>query len=259
MLKRPLIYFAIALLVAFLVAAFFSISYLVNKLEERNASHLLLRKADVSITIVEGKRREEIAAELERLNICTATAFLAATTDDEGYLFPDTYRFFPGTSAPDVVTTLKKNFDRRTADLSLTPQAVILASIVEREAQNDDERAIIAGVYTNRLNKGMRLEADPTVQYAKDTLNFNKSGHATTFSFWGTITRADYSSVQSTYNTYSIDGLPPGPIANPGLPSLKAALSPAQHQYYFFFHRNGQLYLSKTLAEQQSKLQSIAR
>lgn len=242
---------------ALLVAGFFSIRYLQQRLEEREAGAVIKQKTDISITIVEGKRREEIAALLQEMGICSAESFLAATVNEEGTLFPDTYRFFPDTSVDDVVTTLQANYTKRTAGLTLSPEDITLASIVEREAQNDAERATIAGVYQNRLDIGMKLDADPTVQYAKDTLEYVAAGQPLTFSFWDPILRADYQGVVSPYNTYRTPGLPPGPIANPGLQSLKAALAPEDHSYFYFFHRNGEIILSKTLAEQEAKLRSI--
>lgn len=225
--------------------------YLRNALTERNQAVQEQKREDISVTIVEGKRREEIAAILESAGICTAEAFLAATTSLEGKLFPDTYRFFPNTPVSEVVEVFTTTFAKRTRDLAPTTDDIILASIIEREARNDIERATISGVYTNRLKIGMKLDADPTVQYAKDSL---EAKQVRNFTYWGTITRADYKGVISAYNTYLSAGLPPGPIANPGVKSIEAAQNPAEHDYFYFAHRNGTLLLSKTLAEHESKL-----
>lgn len=225
--------------------------YLRNELNERNQAIKEQKREDVSVTIVEGKRREEIAASMESAGICTADAFLAASTSLEGKLFPDTYRFFPNTPASEVVATLTSTFAKRTRELAPTDEDIILASIVEREARNDTERATIAGVYANRLKLGMKLDADPTVQYARDTIDAKQVRN---FTYWGTITRADYKGVISTYNTYLNPGLPPGPIANPGVKSIQAAQNPAEHNFLYFAHRDGTLLLSKTLAEHESKL-----
>jgi UPF0755 protein len=217
--------------------------------KQREEAALNLKKEDVSLTIVEGKRREEVAELLEKKNICTAAEFLVASQGKEGYLFPDTYRFFPNTPATEVVKALVDNFSKK-VEPTPTSEQLILASIVEREARNNSERAAIAGVYSNRLRIGMKLDADPTTQYAKDTLAYLPGQ---SFSFWGSITQADYRNVISNYNTYLKAGLPPGPIANPGVESIKAAMSPAEHDYLYFLHKGNELLFSKTLAEHVSK------
>jgi UPF0755 protein len=213
----------------------------------------LLQKKDVSVTIIEGKRREEIAAIMGKAGICSVPDFLAASAGKEGQLFPDTYRFFPGTPASDVVATLIQNYRDRTSDLEPSTNDLILASIVEREALNNAQRPVIAGVYANRLRLGMRLEADPTVQYAKDSNAVASGTPVAQYKFWSPITQDDYHGVNSLYNTYANDGLPPAPIANPGRASIIAAMNPAKHNYLFFINKNGQLLLSKTLSEHQGK------
>lgn len=207
-----------------------------------------LRKPDVQITVVEGRRREEIAQQLARAGICSYDDFLAASAGKEGMLFPDTYRFFPATPAANVVATMYDTYLARTADLQPTAAQLVLASIVEREAERDADRATIAGVYQNRLDIGMSLQADPTVQYAKDSNSASAS-----LDYWQPITQSDYRAVQSPYNTYLHVGLPPGPICNPGLRSIEAAMRPARHNYYFIYYKDGQLLLSKTLQEHESK------
>lgn len=220
-----------------------------------------LQKQDIQVTIVEGKRWEEVALQLEAAGITTFAAFQTALAgkDLEGTLFPDTYRFFPNTPAADVIRRLTDTYATRLNGIVPTRSQLILASIVEREAQNDGERATIAGVYQNRLDIGMALEADPTVQYAKDSNRFAAAGQPKDFSFWGPITRDDYRGVPSAYNLYLNRGLPPGPICNPGIKSIQAAVAPADHAYLYFFHRDGQLVLSKTLAEHEGKFRSIRR
>ena len=150
----------------------------------------------------------------------------------EGYLFPNTYLFFDGdspTSVLDNVVSEYKNFWRdafrdRARELNMTEHEVVtLASIIEGEAVYDNERPIISGVYHNRLNRGMRLQADPTIQYIiedgpRRLLNRDLK-------------------IDSPYNTYKYKGLPPGPINSPGAESLKAALYPAENEYLFFVAR----------------------
>lgn len=135
---------------------------------------------------------------------------------------------------------MRETFDQKTKKLRITPETVILASIVERESLGDEDRSQIAGVYANRIRQGIRLEADPTIQYARGS--------------WVAITKDHYKSVISPYNTYLNDGWPPGPICSPGLKSLEAAAAPAKHDYLYFFHAKGQTYFSKTYAEHAAKV-----
>lgn len=148
----------------------------------------------------------------------------------EGYLLPDTYEFPYRCDEEIVLKRFVDEFQARvlplwekkkaTSYLKTLHEVVVLASLVEREAQVDRERGVIAGVYINRLRKGMRLECDATVQFA-----LGKSKPLLTF--------ADLK-VESPYNTYRNEGLPPGPIANPGLRSLEAAMSPTPSQYLYY-------------------------
>ncbi len=157
----------------------------------------------------------------------------------EGYLFPDTYEFPAQNKPEDVVNLMLKDFGQRlTPDLrqaiagqGLTiHQAVTLASIVEREAQVPAEQPIIASVFENRMKIGMPLQADPTVQFA---LSQDPKSVAQ-FGLWkGDLTYDDLA-VDSPYNTYAHTGLPPGPIANPGLGALQAVAHPAQTNYLYF-------------------------
>jgi UPF0755 protein len=153
-------------------------------------------------------------------------------TDLEGFLFPDTYVVTRSTSAAQIVDRMTTNFrehftpelQRRAAALGLTTrQAVTLASIVQKESAIRAEGPLIAGVYWNRLRRGMRLQADPTVIYA---LKRDRRWR-------GTLLRSDYD-YESPYNTYLNAGLPPGPIANPGSDALRAAVSPAKTSYLYF-------------------------
>ncbi len=152
--------------------------------------------------------------------------------DLEGFLFPDTYRMTRSTSARRAVEGMVAQFRlhftpgmrERARILGLTPrQAVTLASIVQKETGLVREAAVVAGVYLNRLDHGMRLQADPTVAYA-----LKRNG-----AWNGSLRRSDYA-YESPYNTYLYDGLPPGPICNPGLAALAAAVTPARTDYFYF-------------------------
>lgn len=147
----------------------------------------------------------------------------------EGYLFPDTYVFAPGTSAREAVTEMvnrferewKPEYDAQAAALGHSRHEIVtMASIVEKEARVPAERPIIAAVYYNRLKDGMLLQADPTIQYAL--------GRHTERVLYRDLT------IDSPYNTYLHAGLPPGPIASPGGASLRAALAPANVPYLYF-------------------------
>jgi len=166
----------------------------------------------------------------------------------EGFLFPATYRFRAGSSEEEIVDMMLKRFaeaftpelEKRAQELGFTVREVVtLASLVEREAKLDEERPLIAAVFLNRLHRGMRLESCATVLYA---LGEQKE-------------RLSYKDLQvdSPYNTYLHDGLPPGPIANPGLASIKAVLYPADVDYLYFVSRgDGSHYFSHTLEEHET-------
>jgi peptidoglycan lytic transglycosylase G len=151
------------------------------------------------------------------------------TSTLEGYLFPDTYSFPDGTPARSAVEAMVRRFEQvwrpewttRAAELGRSRHEIVtLASIVEKEARLDAERAVIAAVYTNRLHQGMALQADPTVQYAR--------GEHTERVLYRDL------EINSPYNTYKRAGLPPGPIASPGRASLEASLYPANVPYRYF-------------------------
>lgn len=196
------------------------------------------------ITIIEGLRREEIANLLEKNNIAAMQDFLRESEGKEGYLFPDTYRIAVDATAKDIVKIMTDNFQTRTQGLEVDIDDLILASIIEREAKHDEDRPKIAGVYLNRLSKKMKLEADPTVQYGKGS--------------WEPISVSDYTNIKSPYNTYLNKGLPPAPICNPGLDSIKAAVNPEKNDYYYFVSMSdGTTLYAKTLEEHNQNKQQL--
>lgn len=214
--------------------------------------------AEQQVTIPEGKRLEEVAEIVaEQTNIASADvlslaqtgwssttlpqqySFLAqvpVTGSLEGFLFPDTYRLPIDATATDLVDRMLENFDVKvtpelreafsTHGLTLV-EGITLASIVEREAVLDAERPVIAGVFHNRLRDGWPMASCPTVQYA---LGYQPDEE----SWWKRFLTFDDLEVVSTYNTYQNLGLPPGPIASPGLDAIAAAAQPAETQFYFF-------------------------
>lgn len=175
----------------------------------------------------------------------------------EGYLFPDTYKLTPGTSPSRIAAVMVQNFRDKFGDqlafistgLPLH-ETVILASIVETEARLPDERPVIAGVYLNRIRNGMLLGADPTVIY----------GLKLDGTWDGNIRRDDLVNNDSPYNTYRKRGLPPGPIANPGLASLEASARPAATDYLYFVSRNdGSHVFARSLSEHNRNVQEFQR
>ena len=235
------------------------------------------RGDELTLTVPEGRRLEEVAAIVAQQTPISATTFFSLTRNAqawaaqypflaelppgaslEGYLFPDTYRLPGDVTASDLVARMLANLDRRVTPVMRDKlatqkrtlfQAVTLASIVEREAAVAGERPTIASVYMNRLKTGMALDADPTVQYGMAT-NRNQPP------WWPQLTQEDYRAVKSPYNTYLNPGLPPGPIANPGLSSIQAAIEPEQTNFYFFrasCKRDGTHMFSKTLEEHAAK------
>jgi UPF0755 protein len=215
-----------------------------------------------TITIREGLDRFAIAKLFAAEGLGTEEQWDAATDDAdlirdiapeaeslEGYLFPDTYKFNPGTPAPTIVKAMVANFRKHWGNeialitTGLTAhETVTLASIVETEAQLPQERPVVASVYINRVRKRMLLGADPTVIYALKLADR-----------WdGNIRKADLQ-IDSPYNTYRKPGLPPGPIANPGLASLRAAAAPATTPYLYFVARNDGSHVFSTSNEEHNR------
>jgi len=196
------------------------------------------------------------AAEFERAakNASLIADLDSEATDLEGYLFPETYALPRGTSATELVTQMVGLFKRLYAEPLRaeaaaagfsTRQIVTLASLVEKETARGEERPLVAAVYRNRLKVGMGMQADPTVIFA-----LQRAGR-----YDGNLSREDLQ-FDSHYNTYRYPGLPPGPIASPGLASLEAAIRPAAVSHLYFVSRNdGSHVFADTLAEHNRNVQ----
>lgn len=233
----------------------------------------MLAKGEVAyreITIPEGLTIDEIAKLLEEKNLAVAAAFSAAAKDylpydyiqpspianykPEGFLFPDTYRIPRGMKEKDLLQTMTFQFDSlftpvmrvRAQEMGLSVKdMVILASLIEKEARYADERPIIARVFMNRLKAGMPLQSCATIQYI---LGYPKPE----------LTIKD-TEIPSPYNTYQNMGLPPGPIANPGMASIQAALFPADTDYlYFVADKTGKHHFSKTYDEHLANIEKVS-
>src|SRR3989449_8824508 len=212
---------------------------------------VLLREGDTVAELGRALDRERILPYADFARAASDPVFLRVHAIEgssvEGYLFPDTYQFVRGMTAEQIVGRMVQRMEQkltpemraRATERGLTVHALLtLASIVEREAVAPEERRLIAAVFDNRLRRGMPLQADPTVQYAvgKDRR---------------TLTRADLA-VDHPYNTYPRPGLPPGPIAKPGLGSLSAGLDPAPGKYLFLLKKDDQHHQFSTTIEEHN-------
>lgn len=231
-----------------------------------------LRRGDVytvAVTIPEGSNIFDVASRLQAAGLVSKSAFLQAARQDrtiiqdldrtapslEGYLFPDTYHFQPHTTPEEMMLTMVHRFRQVAQQLGMTAdyhQIVTLASLVEKETPQDNERPLVASVFENRLDKKMPLMTDPSVIYAALL-----DGR-----YRGTIYQSDLDA-SSSYNTYKHAGLPPGPICNPGLKSLMAAMHPAQTDYLYFVAASadpsGQSRFSSTLQEHARDVEAYRR
>ncbi|MBI5642318.1 MAG: endolytic transglycosylase MltG [Deltaproteobacteria bacterium] len=210
------------------------------------------------ITIPEGYNIKDVAAVLKEAGLATERDFIEKATDKrfvaslgmegatlEGYLFPDTYEFTRGMGTDEIITRMVEKFKSiyfpEFNDLArkkgLTMKKVLtIASIIEKETGSADERELISAVFHNRLKKGIKLQSDPTVIY--DIQGFD-----------GNLTKK-HLLTRTPYNTYVVYGLPPGPIANPGKASIRAALYPADEEYLYFVSRNdGTHFFSRNLKD----------
>ncbi|MFA5935855.1 MAG: endolytic transglycosylase MltG [Patescibacteria group bacterium] len=216
-------------------------------------------RAEATITVVEGRTIADLMEELSKMGATVALGDFAAdryrvdhpVLNDipangtlEGYLFPDTYRVWKDQLPVSLIEKQLVEFDDQTNGFREEAEkqgrsfydVMILASIVEKEARHDEDRPIVAGIFLNRIKGGMRLQSDATLNYVI------RSGRSR-------LTNEDLQN-PSPYNTYMHDGLPPGPIGNPGLESIKAALNPAKTEYYFFLTDDkGKTYYARNLEE----------
>ena len=217
------------------------------------------------VTIPEGYRITEIARLLHSEGLADQEVFIRQTQDEnlirslgisadnlEGYLFPETYHFSKFTPEKKIVQKMVDTFREQVLKPQLLMSAkksslswheiITLASLIEKETGLDSERKIISSVFHNRLRKNMRLQTDPTVIYAMEK-------------FDGNIRKRDLK-IDSPYNTYRHKGLPPGPIANPGLKSIEAAISPIESDHLYFVSRqDGSHHFSSTLIEHNRAVQ----
>lgn len=232
------------------------------------------------VTFPEGSTRFDMAQKLQDAQVCSKAAFLATTEDAsllrelgvqgdslEGYLFPATYAWPKNSDAREIARRMKREFDKRTAELLAAPvpdnappgwdarARLVLASVVEKEAQAPDERAHIAGVLLRRLTSAdfpsRLLQSDPTAAYpCLRAREMGGTAPAPCAGYAGIITPALLHDASNVYSTYTHAGLPPGPICNPGLPALRAAVAPyATEDMYFVAKGGGRHTFSRTYEE----------
>lgn len=216
---------------------------------------------DVWITIIEGMRKEEIAHIISQNLDIPEVEFLQYAR--EGYLFPDTYLVPKQATASAIIeillsnfnTRFHKNFQIKARSKNLTVEQVLtLASLVEREAKFGEDRQKVADVLLRRYTEGHPLQVDSTVQYALGYQPYDKTWWKKVLSF------ADLE-IDSPYNTYKVTGLPPGPIANPGLASIEAVIEADPNTPYLFYVSDsaGRLHFAKTLAEHEENIRKYLR
>jgi UPF0755 protein len=209
----------------------------------------------IRVTFPEGFSTKEMSA---RLGVAfpsfDAAKFESLVINKEGYLFPDTYSFFPSVREEFIVETLKQNFEKKIAPLKneiassgrTKEEIIIMASLLEKEARGENDNRVIAGILWKRLDMGMRLQVDAPFLY----LLGKQSSE---------LTRADLQ-IDSPFNTYRYQGLPPSPINNPGLNTIRAALQPKESPYLFYLHdSNGVVRYARTYAEHLQNIRKYLR
>ena len=218
---------------------------------------------EIWLTIPEGLRREEVVEKvLVQLGVADVkfrTNFLTASKGLEGQLFPDTYLFAKDVSAERVVKVMNDIFEKKFVELTGSDgirtknEIVTMASIIERETKTDEERPVVAGILWKRLDTdGWLIQADASVQYA--VASAKCSANSKCQNWWPILTKTDLE-INSPFNTYKNKSLPPAPIANPGLSSLKAAINPVPSEYWFYIHdTKGAIHYGKSIEEHRANI-----
>jgi UPF0755 protein len=211
---------------------------------------------DIWVTVPEGLRAEEIADILEEKMPLYDETWDEQLVLNEGYLFPETYLIPRDATVQTVIDVMRRTFFETVAEAGLdesTPnlnEILTMASLIERESRIDEEKPMIASVIQNRIDDEMPLDIDATLQYIVG----EKNGK------WWSVPTGEEKSINSLYNTYRNVGLPPGPICNPGIGAIKAAVNPAESEYYFYIHDNtGQVHFAKTNSEHNQNVSRYLR
>lgn len=217
----------------FQLAPSFTLSQIINTLKKG--------PKEIFVTIPEGLRREEIATKFASAldkDDAFMKEFLNLTSGKEGYLFPESYLFPKEATSTQIVNRLTSTFDKKVKDV--TYKQLIIASLLERETFSDSEKPIVAGIIYKRLENDWPLQIDATLQYIKGD--------------WKPVYAED-KELKSPFNTYKNLGMPPSPIANPGLSSILAAISPEESDYWYYIHdNNAKIHFAKTLEEHNANI-----
>ncbi len=200
---------------------------------------------DRSITIIEGWSRRDIAEYLEKEGLVSGAEFLEKTKELEGYLFPDTYRVFRDVNTEEIIEKMLDNFHKKMNEELLSEiknqgktieEILTIASIIEAEVRTNKDRKEVADIFWKRLKIGMPLQSDATINFVTQSRRSRSS--------------LEDLQVDSPYNTYKYAGLPPGPINNPSLDAILAAIFPTSNVYYYFLtDKEGKVYYARNLDE----------
>ncbi len=231
-----------------------------NQTAQEIAGGLQHGQLDKWVTLVEGLRVEEIAEKLLVEFDIDKDKFIDLAK--EGYMFPDTYLIPINADEKIIVTIMRANFDEK-VNLNIKNQAkknsltlsklIVLASIVERESKDTDERPIIAGILLKRLDEGIPLAVDATIQYALGYQSDEKT-------WWKKNLTIQDLDIEGPFNTRKVAGIPPSPIANPGITAIKSVASPEQSPYYYYIHdKDGEIHFAKTNDEHNANIGKYLR
>jgi UPF0755 protein len=213
---------------------------------------------DIWITVPEGYRAEEIAAILKKNIPFYKESWVEALKNEEGYLFPDTYLIPKDADIATIISIFTNNFYTKIGTIGLTKDTpglakiITEASLIEREAKFEEDRPNVASVIANRLNIGMPLQIDATVQYIYGYNQRTKK--------WWNQPDASQLKIPSLYNTYVHPGLPPAPICNPGLSAITAANNPSRTNFLYYVNdSSGKLHFAETLSEHNKNINKYLR
>lgn len=210
----------------------------------RPSSSLPKEDLEITITIPEGFTVEQMAGLFEEKGLFSKIEFIKIAQNEEGYLFPDTYRFFKSTTPEKVMEKMKKNFDEKISEFlpeierqKKTPRdIIIMASIIEKEVHKIEDRGLVSGILWKRIKEGIGLQVDATITYV-----LKKTSAELTL---------DDLKTDSVYNTYKYKGLPKGPISNPGKSAIFTAVFPVNSKFLFYLSdKDGKTHYAKNFEE----------
>ena len=231
---------------AYLISPNMKVSEIINKISSGETSL-------IKITIPEGWRREQIAQYLDGQGSIEYQSFITAAEGFDGKLFPDTFYVTLETTAEDAVKLMNEDYIERIDGLEVSDNDLVLASIVEREGKSSQDRPVIAGILLNRLRDDHPLQVDATLQYV-----FGYQPEVKTW--WKKDLTDQDKTVKSPDNTYANSGLPPNPLANPGLAAISAVAHPTKTSYWYYLHdKEGKAHYAETLEQHNANIEPYLR